>query len=240
MFVAVGAALVLGLATAAVAETYRDPVGVVGVGTNGSDAGTASDWSTVAVSQGGCAHGTAAVAVGESGRHCGACEYHGCWGDGEAEGVVAVGLQGGEAAGTIAAADSGDTSSCDSFSGITSGSNCLLFAPPTAVSVTGTAIGMTAVSGTGNASTWNGTAVSGTGTAFGYCDDTWNRNSVAVTGTGAAYSCIAVSGTGPATSEGCTGDPLRDASYGVAVSVAGDASGCTSVSVLGDAGALAP
>lgn len=214
------------LGSAALAETYTDPVGlgVVVVGTDGSDARS----SIVAVSQGGCADGLVAVAVGESG--------HDCWWNGwghEAYGLVGLGLLGAEggiaigggdsAAGITALAVGGgnasglvavsDTGSAQAYclGPIPWGDNCA--EPGVAVSGTGTAYGDGhTFSGTGPAqSTWDGTdnplwpivAVSGLGSASG--------GNLAVSGTGTAdgrstkasqhpvpYPGVTISGTGSA------------------------------------------
>jgi hypothetical protein len=194
---AIGAALVFGLATAAVAETYGvdDPLysgrQAVAVGTNGSDASA----QRIAISQGGCAgDGEIGVAVGESGRQC-----H------EGQGnLVGIGLGSADAGSRLlAVAPDGDaTSHCFGF--FLPG--CL--APSFSVSVLGNARAANdesntgwgvAVSGTGNAtaeSSLSG-AVSGTGTATAPCEQ-YHYMTVAVSGTNDASGCTAVSGTGHA------------------------------------------
>lgn len=191
----VGAALVFGLATAALAETYEVDHPLYGtpqvaVGTNGSDA-----YGAVAVSQGGCASGLyAGIAIGESNHQC-------PLGSNEGSGTIGLGLAGADASSSLlAVAPDGDAAS-DCWNFVIS---CL--APGTSVSGTGNASAIggyggwgTAVSGTGNASTdadWS-TAVSGTGTAAGNCDQ-YHHRTVAISGTNDASSCIAVSGTGHA------------------------------------------
>jgi hypothetical protein len=212
--------------SAASAETYTDPLGLglVVVGTDGSDARS----SIVAVSQGGCADGLVAVAIGES--------SHDCWWNGfghEAYGLVGLGLLGaeggiaigggdsaagltalavggGNASGLVAVSDTG-TAQAYCLGPIPWGDNCA--EPGIAVSGTGTAYGDGhTFSGAGNAeSTWDGTdnplwpivAVSALGGASG--------GNVAASGTGTArgrstttwqhpvpYPGVSVSGTGTA------------------------------------------
>lgn len=222
---AVGAALVFGVATAAVAEEFHDPLFIVQVGVNGSDA---DRLALVAISQGGCAKGhQVAVAIDTGGNSGGACpngsaegsrlgvSKGGCAGGnvaiavgqsgncstGAAGGFVNVGLLGaksGSIGSEIAISDTGNAEACTWW--VVLGSSCWL--PPTAVSGTGSASGQTAVSGTGNATSpsWYGTAaVSGTGTASGSnCNSEYIGASVAVSVTGDASGCRAVSGTGHA------------------------------------------
>ncbi len=231
---AVVAAGILGLGSAAFGETYELPGAVIG--TNGSDAGSNTyPTSLLAVSQGGCAHGWVAIAIGESNRHCGGYESPGFWGDGEANGnTLAIGLFGAESAGTVAVSDEGDARTCDSPGGLFAGTNCLLLTPPTAISAGGSTNSVTSVSATGDSYTRAGTAVSGTGTAHGDCDQ-YNQATTAVSGTHNSSGCTAVSGLGASQARGCTGDVWQDFLGGFAVSGTGNASGCTAVSGTGDA-----
>ncbi|MDQ3756437.1 MAG: hypothetical protein M3394_01115 [Actinomycetota bacterium] len=139
---AIVVAAAVGSLAPAFAETYAEP-GYFAVGTNGSDAN--SDNGFVAFSEGGCASGLVAVAIGDRHR----CEH-------DARGEVGVGLFGAEAGGgQWAVSDTGDASLCQS-------EYCLsMFA----ISGTGNASGGSAVSGTGDAS--GGWALSGSGNASG-------------------------------------------------------------------------
>lgn len=225
------AAGVAGFGSAASAETYEVPVfPLVAIGTDGSDAGQRDTWTSwVAVSQGGCANGSVAVAIGDSGHPC--PTYWPYYKDGQdAAGSVAIGVLGGDSNATVlSASDTGDAHGCYGY---------ILDSCYTGLGISGTGFAEgrdLAVSGTGNANA-DLVAVAPDGDAAGL---------VAVSGTGAAsprwgtVNFVAVSGTGTATSEQCNGDVVHDVIAGYAVSVAGDAHGCTSVSVLGDAG-LAP
>jgi hypothetical protein len=188
------AAVGLSLGPAAFADTYADPTNAVIVGTNGSDAHGA--W-VVAVSQGGCAWGNTAVAIGESNKSCPGQGHDWGYGHGDAEGTVAVGLLGGEAAGYFAVADTGGARACQ-YPGTLSG-GCLE-TPPLAVSGTGPADAWIAVSGTGTATSPFGYAVSGTGNANS-APCWWDGANTAISGTGNATGCTAVSATGSANGE---------------------------------------
>lgn len=111
-------------------------------------------------------------------------------------GFVNVGLLGAGSSNEIAVSDTGEAKTCDSYTVL--GSSCWL--PPIAASGTGSANGMTAISGTGNASSagYSGTAISGTGTATATGCGPYVTQSVAVSGTNDASGCIAISGTGHA------------------------------------------
>jgi hypothetical protein len=211
------------LGSAASAETYSDPLGLVHVGTNGSDAGTGSYYlDLVAVSHGGCAQAVLAVAIGETNRSCGPFSP-----EHDAVGFVGVGLLGADSYGTVVTiSDTGHAEGCSEplwFDCITS----------IAVSGTGPASGRDlTVSGTGRSDS-ELVGVSGTGVSTG---------SFSVSGTGNAeprsdgYNALAVSGTG--TANGGTvaiagGDAHANGGW-VAVSATGDASGGSILNVDGE------
>ena len=206
--VGIGAVLAGAAAPMASADTLRDPLGLVGIGTNGSNTGTGAGYhSTIAVSQGGCAKGTVAVAVGDPGRDCAArTNWSPVPGTGDAEGAVAVGLLGADSNGTyVAVSDTGNADvTCQWY---------ILDGCVTSVAVSGggpASARDAAVSGTGRASgssqyIHNLASASGTGDA----DDAVVAVSVlgdadgdllAVSGTGHAHSSggVSVSGTGTA------------------------------------------
>lgn len=208
----------LSLGSAALAETYEDPLNIVSVGTNGSEARS----SVLAVGVGGCAEATVAVAVGES-RSCGTTFG---WPDSpgqDAIGIVALGVLGADAnANGAAVSDTGDaTTTCWGY-----------------VVDNGCWAGV-AVSGSGPAS-GRDLAVSGTGTAT---SSQFYGTSAAISGTGNASASHAASGTGDADGVwiAVAPDGSASATNGVAVSATGDADGgLLGVSVLGDAGRLTP
>jgi hypothetical protein len=205
--VSVFAFLSLAGAEAALAETYTVP-GVVSIGTGGSDA-DAGPGGIVAVTQGGCARATFAVAVGETYR----CEN-------EAHGLGAIGLLGASAGGgEWAVSDDGNSSVCPLTTGC--------FSIPYAFSLRGNAYGSEyggeAVSGTGNAYSHR-SAYSGTGDAHVLGGSEYSRGD-AYSGTGNAYADngSAYSGTGNAYGDSDTGNAWGH--RGWAVSGAGYASG---------------
>lgn len=221
----VGLSVLLSLAPAAWAETYTvaDPLGggaLVALATNGDDA-----VGFLAISQGGCAVGSTAVAIGDPGRECGTSSH-------------AIGLLGADSRGReLAASDTGTAASCTtgcwpvnfsvSGTGDASAPGSIVSA---GISTTGnTDAHMLALSGTGAATSHSGgLAASGRGNATGG----W----ISVSGTGVATGDThAVSGINTAQTRGCSGDPVDDAIGGYAVSVTGDAYGCTPVSVTGKA-----
>lgn len=222
--IVVGAAWVFSLATAAVAETYGDGSGVVGIGTNGSG----SDWQggdpMIAVTHGGgCAEGTVvAVAVGPG---CGARSDY----VDDLLLSVTIGLLGAPSDGReVSVSDTGPAGSCTSGCwpvGVAASLGGDVDAPYNIFAV--------GASGTGSV-TSERFAVSGTGDASG-------QDVVSITGDATGES-IGVSGTENATGSFLAVAPDGDASSssGVAVSVTGDADGgLVGVSVLGDSG-LAP
>lgn len=176
----IGLSTLLGLAPAAFADNYTVP-GLVEVGTNGDDAGQRDTAAWVSVSQGGCAYGGVAVAIGDSSHPCPWWAPYETPGQ-DAAGHVAIGLLGGDSnSWAVSVADTGDATTCET--------DLLDICVGIAVSGTGTASGRDlAVSGAGHA-TSSTVGVSGTGAATG---------PVAVSGTDNATGNIAVSGTGNA------------------------------------------
>ena len=233
-------------------QTYRTPYDAVMAGTGGGDAG--SDYYSgypvvgplhmplVGVSNGGCAEGIVAVAIGESNRYCN-------WNGQEAAGLVAVGLLGADGGVAIGGGYGGDGT-------IAIGG--------------GNAEGVTAVSDTGSARAqcvspipWGdaecaepGVAISGTGYAYGYghtvsgtgsSDSTWHgyHNDlwpiVSVSGLGnASGGNVAVGGTGsasaqPSTTSRVTGQPVTYPGIAVAGGNANANGGALAVSGTGQA-----
>lgn len=235
--------------SAAFAEVYTDPLelGVVVVGTDGSDAGSDNGigllvagvhFPIVAVSQGGCANGTVAIAIGESSHDC----WWNGWGN-EAYGYVAIGLLGaeggiaigggdggmlalggGDASGLVAVSDTGDAGA-GCLTPIPWGDNCA--EPGVAVSGTGTAYGDGhTVSGTGESRTdwgsewdtprdnplWPIVTISGLGNASG--------GNVAISGAGTAYSRSTTTSQHPVPYDGVAVSGMGSAAASGAMSVA--------------------